>query len=147
MHDWPVLGLHIDLAARYPVGPLRNATNAQAELALAGIWAKRPAMVAATLVRPAGSTPGRRRPDQVVQLTTLETGSGAHEVSNGRDGLSSALAELLSEAAIRSELLRGDQVAAAGTELVHARQLRPLQRAVDIQGPLRLLSCVAVRLG
>lgn len=124
-HGWPVRGLVENLTQRFPVPPLLGATAAQAELALTGTWAGRPALVTSVLVRPYGADPR----DVVVQLTALDLG-GAARLPEDVSGLRP-----------------GDQLGSVAGDLVHTRVLAPGDGRPDVAGPLRLLADLAARLG
>ena len=154
-----MLGLHQDLSTGYPVPPLLGARSAQAELALTGQWRGRSAVVASVLVRPEMRSGERRPSDDVVQLTTLDSGPLELQFTADRlnKGLRTAtvgvedarcLANVvdLLEIAARNDLLRvGDRIAASDAQLLMARPLTAGLGAVslDVEGPLVLLSRLA----
>lgn len=157
---WPVLGIHEDLSRRYPVAPLIGASSAQIELALAGQWAHRPAVVASVLVQAGSAWFGRRHPDAVVQLTVLDAaeidlqftavfdrrGPQVAMLAKAAPHDAGRLEAVLSTVGAHGDLCPGDHVAADGREFVHSRSLRAGRDAVDIEGPLRALGDLAAAL-
>jgi len=155
-HGWQVIGLHQDLSQHYPVAPLLGAQSAQAELALGGEWEKLPALLALVLVRHT-ERPSRAHRDTVVQLTTLDTGPFAVQFSavvgrrgpqvallSGREADAGLLDPILRRAAASENLRVGDHLAADGVELLHTRTLT--RADVDLEGPLRFLTSLAIAL-
>jgi hypothetical protein len=137
-HGFAVLGLHEDLAARWPVALLQGARSARAELAMSGPWDGRTATVVSALVRAEGAA-GER----VVQVVTLETGVRGRQAAAVWDGrtLAATRGELHPDVAglVRGRALpAGDELAVADVELVHARLLDG-SGGLDVEGPLALL--------
>jgi hypothetical protein len=91
-------------------------------------------------------------------LTTLDTGHRLDEFAalvqqrgfdvallSGRDTTTGHLNTSLSEASGSVALQAGDHLAATGARLLHTRTLHGT--ALDLEGPLRFLSSMAVALG
>jgi hypothetical protein len=160
LHGWNVTGLSADLSGCWPIPPLKGSLSAQAELAIAGDWHGRTAMVSSILVQPPPSPMARtaRRPRDVVMLltalhvgrndqqliatrtaTTIDIMSGSGSVAT----LQQPLRALLCGAVQSGKFHEGDTLKLGEGDVALAHQLSARHAALDVGSCLDLLVGVA----